>query len=181
MNAMNLLNLVLWSVQGFLALFFLAAGAPKLLGRGIERWTGFSDVPRPLVVLWLGGYQVLKGRISIGSFVMFNTYMGMLVWPMIALGWVVNLMQRGTASLDRINEILAEKSRALMQRKGRARDVYDLVNISRNFREHADPERARFPEHQRHRDLLCDADGLAIDADARLSRPAVCGLAEQHI
>ncbi len=50
MNAMNLLNVVLWSVQGFLALFFLAAGAPKLLGRGLERWTGFSDLPRPLVV-----------------------------------------------------------------------------------------------------------------------------------
>src|SRR5262245_2201038 len=62
-----------------------------------------------LVVLWMGGRQVLLGRISIGSFVMFNTYMGMLVWPMIALGWVVNLMQRGTASLERINEILHEK------------------------------------------------------------------------
>jgi ATP-binding cassette subfamily B multidrug efflux pump len=62
-----------------------------------------------LVVLWVGGYQVLNGRLSIGSFVMFNTYMGMLVWPMIALGWVVNLMQRGTASLDRINQILAER------------------------------------------------------------------------
>jgi ATP-binding cassette subfamily B protein len=62
-----------------------------------------------LVVLWVGGQQVLLGRISIGSFVMFNTYMGMLVWPMIALGWVVNLMQRGTASLERINEILHER------------------------------------------------------------------------
>jgi ATP-binding cassette subfamily B protein len=62
-----------------------------------------------LAVLWVGGEQVLKGHISIGSFVMFNTYMGMLVWPMIALGWVVNLMQRGTASLNRINQILAEK------------------------------------------------------------------------
>ncbi len=61
-----------------------------------------------LAVLWAGGYQVLKGRISIGSFVMFNTYMGMLVWPMIALGWVVNLMQRGAASLKRINQILRE-------------------------------------------------------------------------
>ena len=40
---------------------------------------------------------------------MFNTYMGMLVWPMIALGWVVNLMQRGSASLQRINEILHEQ------------------------------------------------------------------------
>jgi ATP-binding cassette subfamily B protein len=61
-----------------------------------------------LVVLWVGGGQVLKGRMSIGSFVMFNTYMGMLVWPMIALGWVVNLMQRGSASLGRINQILRE-------------------------------------------------------------------------
>ncbi|MCX6626414.1 MAG: ABC transporter ATP-binding protein [Candidatus Solibacter sp.] len=62
-----------------------------------------------LVVLWVGGQQVLAGRISVGSFVMFNTYMGMLVWPMIALGWVVNLMQRGSASLERINHILHEQ------------------------------------------------------------------------
>jgi ATP-binding cassette subfamily B multidrug efflux pump len=62
-----------------------------------------------LIVLWLGGRDVLRGRISLGSFVMFNTYMGMLVWPMIALGWVVNLMQRGRASLERINQILNEQ------------------------------------------------------------------------
>src|SRR5580700_8950767 len=46
-----------------------------------------------LIVLLAGGYQLLQHRITLGSFVMFNTYMGMLVWPMIALGWVVNLMQ----------------------------------------------------------------------------------------
>jgi ATP-binding cassette, subfamily B, multidrug efflux pump len=63
-----------------------------------------------LLVLWMGGRDVLRHRISIGSFVMFNTYMGMLIWPMIALGWVVNLMQRGSASLGRINEILAERA-----------------------------------------------------------------------
>src|SRR5215471_17428301 len=62
-----------------------------------------------LTVLWAGGGQVLSGRISLGSFVMFNTYMGMLVWPMIAFGWVVNLTQRGSASLKRINEILHEQ------------------------------------------------------------------------
>ncbi len=62
-----------------------------------------------LVVLWAGGYQVLHHRISMGGFIMFNTYMGMLVWPMIALGWVVNLMQRGTASMSRINQIMREK------------------------------------------------------------------------
>jgi ATP-binding cassette, subfamily B, multidrug efflux pump len=62
-----------------------------------------------LLVLWFGGRQLLAGRITMGSFVMFNTYMGMLIWPMIAFGWVVNLMQRGTASLNRINEMLHER------------------------------------------------------------------------
>ncbi len=62
-----------------------------------------------LVVLWVGGFRVLGGHISIGGFVMFNTYMGMLVWPMIALGWVVNLMQRGTASLRRISQLMDER------------------------------------------------------------------------
>jgi ATP-binding cassette subfamily B protein len=62
-----------------------------------------------LMVLLVGGEQVLAGRISLGSFVMFNTYMGMLVWPMIAFGWVVNLTQRGSASLGRINELFRER------------------------------------------------------------------------
>ena len=62
-----------------------------------------------LLVMWIGGQQLMQKRISLGEFVMFNTYMGMLIWPMIAFGWVVNLMQRGTASLNRINEILHEK------------------------------------------------------------------------
>ena len=55
---MNNLNLVLWSVQVFLALFFLAAGVPKLIGRGLERWTGFSELPRALVV-FIGVTEVL--------------------------------------------------------------------------------------------------------------------------
>jgi ATP-binding cassette, subfamily B, multidrug efflux pump len=62
-----------------------------------------------LLVLWAGGVRLLHHQITIGSFVMFNTYMGMLIWPMIALGWVVNLMQRGSASLKRINEMMREK------------------------------------------------------------------------
>ena len=60
-----------------------------------------------LIVLWVGGWRLLSGSISLGSFVMFQTYMGMLIWPMIAMGWVINLMQRGTASLERIREMLA--------------------------------------------------------------------------
>jgi ATP-binding cassette subfamily B protein len=62
-----------------------------------------------LIVLWVGGARLLEGKLGLGTFVMFNSYMGMLIWPMIAMGWVVNLMQRGTASLKRIKEILDEQ------------------------------------------------------------------------
>ncbi len=62
-----------------------------------------------VIVLWLGGRQVLLHKMSVGDFVAFNTYMVQLTWPVIALGWVINLFQRGTASMARINEILVEK------------------------------------------------------------------------
>ncbi|MGB9072288.1 MAG: ABC transporter ATP-binding protein [Terriglobales bacterium] len=62
-----------------------------------------------VIVLWLGGRQVLQGRISVGDFVAFNTYMVQLTWPVIALGWVINIFQRGTASLVRINEIFIQQ------------------------------------------------------------------------
>jgi ATP-binding cassette subfamily B multidrug efflux pump len=57
-------------------------------------------------VLWYGGLLVLRSRISVGEFVSFNLFLTRLIWPVIALGWVVNLAQRGTASLVRIREIL---------------------------------------------------------------------------
>jgi ATP-binding cassette, subfamily B, multidrug efflux pump len=62
-----------------------------------------------VLVLWLGGREVISHRISVGEFVAFNTYMVQLTWPIIALGWVINIFQRGTASMGRINEILTEK------------------------------------------------------------------------
>jgi ATP-binding cassette subfamily B multidrug efflux pump len=61
------------------------------------------------ITLLVGGHEVLSHRISIGDFVAFNTYMVMLTWPVIALGWVVNLWQRGTASVVRIDELLSDK------------------------------------------------------------------------
>src|SRR3984893_2780005 len=63
-----------------------------------------------VLVLWLGGREVLGGRITVVGFVAFNTYMVQLTWPVIALGLVINIFQRGTASMGRINEILIEKS-----------------------------------------------------------------------
>ncbi len=62
-----------------------------------------------VMVLWLGGREVFAGRITVGQFVSFNAYMLQLTWPIIALGYVINLFQRGTASLGRLNEIMQEE------------------------------------------------------------------------
>ncbi|MDQ3949571.1 MAG: ABC transporter ATP-binding protein/permease [Gemmatimonadota bacterium] len=74
-----------------------------------------------VVVLGVGGVLVLRGTISVGSFIAFGFYLGMLTWPLIALGWVTNLFQRGAASFTRLADILdavpaiasAEATRAL--------------------------------------------------------------------
>ena len=59
-----------------------------------------------LVVLWLGSREVIGGRITLGEFVAFNAYLAMLSWPMIAFGWVTNMLQRGMASWKRMLEVL---------------------------------------------------------------------------
>jgi len=60
-----------------------------------------------LIVLWQGGHLVLTRHLSIGALIAFYSYLGILVWPMIALGWVTNIFQRGAASVGRLNYILA--------------------------------------------------------------------------
>jgi ATP-binding cassette subfamily B protein len=62
-----------------------------------------------VITLLAGGHQVLAHRINVGQFVAFSTYMIMLIWPIIAVGWVINIFQRGTASVKRIDEILKAK------------------------------------------------------------------------
>jgi ATP-binding cassette subfamily B multidrug efflux pump len=61
-----------------------------------------------LVVLWLGSRDVIQGRITLGEFVAFNAYLAMLAWPMIAFGWVTNMLQRGMASWKRMLEVMDE-------------------------------------------------------------------------
>jgi ATP-binding cassette subfamily B multidrug efflux pump len=63
-----------------------------------------------VAVLWVGGALVIRGTISVGSYVAFGLYLGMLTWPLIALGWVINLFQRGAASMARLLEILDARS-----------------------------------------------------------------------
>ncbi len=62
-----------------------------------------------VIALWYGGILVIKGSISLGDFVAFNSYLGMLIWPVTAIGWVANMFQRGFVSLERINKIIDEK------------------------------------------------------------------------
>src|SRR5216684_2085697 len=59
-----------------------------------------------LIVLWQGGHELLRGQISLGALIAFYSFLGLLVWPMIALGWVTNIFQRGAASMGRLNYIL---------------------------------------------------------------------------
>jgi len=59
-----------------------------------------------VIVLWFGGRLVIQRAISLGDFVAFTMYLARLTWPMIALGWVVNLLERGRASMERLNYIL---------------------------------------------------------------------------
>jgi ATP-binding cassette, subfamily B, multidrug efflux pump len=76
-------------------------GVQSLFYPTMELMIGFATV----VVIWFGGRQVIQGAISLGDFVAFTVYLGRLTWPMIALGWVVNLLERGRASMERLNYI----------------------------------------------------------------------------
>jgi ATP-binding cassette subfamily B multidrug efflux pump len=73
-----------------------------LLNPGFALLAGLGAV----IVLGYGGRLVLQGEITVGSLVAFGFYLGMLTWPLIALGWVTNLFQRGAASMTRLNQIL---------------------------------------------------------------------------
>ena len=62
-----------------------------------------------MMTLLVGGHQVVTHRMTVGQFTSYNVYMVQLIWPMIAIGWVVNLVQRGTASVVRIDAIMKQK------------------------------------------------------------------------
>jgi ATP-binding cassette subfamily B multidrug efflux pump len=84
-----------------------------------------------VLVLWLGGREVLLGHIDIGQFVAFTTYMVMLTFPVIALGWVINIFQRGTASMTRIQEIFEMQpeipTNAFVGGNGKSSHTTDIV------------------------------------------------------
>ena len=85
-----------------------------------------------LLVLWVGSREVIRGRITLGEFVAFNSYLVMLSWPMIAFGWVTNMLQRGMASWKRMLEVLdatPEISDANVTAAGRAAPLAGAIEI----------------------------------------------------
>ena len=86
-----------------------------------------------VIVIWVGGGLVIDGSISVGDFVAFIFYLNLLTWPLIALGWVVNLFQRGEASMARINRILHTEPRiapAVGRPVGRIRGELEFEGVS---------------------------------------------------
>lgn len=82
-----------------------------------------------LIALGYGGVQVAHGVISVGSFVAFNSYLAILSWPIMAIGWVINMLQRGSASMERLNQIFFEQPEIQD-----AQDVLDVQSIQGDIR-----------------------------------------------
>jgi ATP-binding cassette, subfamily B, multidrug efflux pump len=133
-----------------------------------------------VLVLWLGGREVLNGQLtvrltsalgpattlhlegamSLGAFVAFNTYMVQLTWPVIALGWVINIFQRGTASMGRIEQIFLESP-----------EIADTAEV--NYESSAEPLRGEIE----FRHLNFSYDGVPVLKDINLRIPAASSLA----
>jgi ATP-binding cassette subfamily B protein len=85
-----------------------------------------------LMVLWMGSREVIRGRITLGEFVAFNGYLALLSWPMIAFGWVTNILQRGLASWGRMLEVIEHEpsiSDAGVTGRGRAVPLDEAIEI----------------------------------------------------
>jgi ATP-binding cassette, subfamily B, multidrug efflux pump len=84
-----------------------------------------------LVLLWLGGQEIIAQRITLGDFVAFNGFLAMLLWPTIAMGWILNVLQRGLSAMTRINTILEEKAGFVpaVLGKGESIEIKGDINI----------------------------------------------------
>jgi ATP-binding cassette, subfamily B, multidrug efflux pump len=119
-----------------------------------------------VLVLWLGGREVLHGNINIGSFVAFNTYMVQLTWPIIALGWVINIFQRGTASMVRIQEMFEQKP-----------EVADAPAMAVPGDGHPKPRQPAIFGELEFRNLSFSYNGTQVLKDVNLKIPAGSSLA----
>jgi ATP-binding cassette subfamily B protein len=88
--------------RSYLKINLKLAKARGYLGASLELLFGLAFV----LLLWIGGLAVINSRMTIGDFVAFTVWLGMLAWPIFSFGWVINLVQRASASMNRINKIM---------------------------------------------------------------------------
>jgi len=82
-----------------------------------------------LIVLFYGGVMVIDGSITLGAFIAFNSYLAMLIWPMMAMGWVINVLQRGASSMERLKVLLEKKP-----------EIFDKPDVKKINRLHGELE-----------------------------------------
>jgi len=115
-------------------------GLVKIVGSFFPMMLLFTNLSLA-IVLYLGGRQTIAQTITPGDFVAFISYLGLLTWPMMALGWVTNLIQRGRASLDRINRILEtlpeikDSKSAVMLEQLQGRIAFKEVDFAYNHKD----------------------------------------------
>lgn len=102
-----------------------------LMQPGLQALAGLGAV----AVLGYGGGATLRGEISVGDFVAFGLYLGMLTWPLIALGWVINLFQRGAASMHRISDVLQATASVVSPRPAQSLPAHSGRGRSIEFRD----------------------------------------------
>ncbi len=124
-----------------------------------------------LLVLWLGSREVIRGRITLGQFVAFNAYLTMLAWPMIAFGWVTNMLQRGMASWKRMLEVLETEPAIADTADLKVRTTTDVVQAfpplpgfgaARQSAERGGGRPARIRGRIEFRDLVFGFDGTPV-------------------
>src|SRR5437868_2295460 len=119
-----------------------------------------------VLAFWLGAREVLLGRMTLGGYVAFLQYLAQLTWPVIALGWVINIFQRGTASMARINEILVERP-----------DIHDSAELQAGSGSAEIPLSQPIQGTVEFRNLNFDYHGTPVLHDVNLRIPAGTSLA----
>jgi ATP-binding cassette, subfamily B, multidrug efflux pump len=96
-----------------------------------------------LAVLFIGGSRVISGAMTLGDFVAFNGYLGMLIWPTVVFGWILNLVQRGAASMQRLNHVLDARPQILEPdvpaQPGEIKGAIELRDLSFSYEGNAAP------------------------------------------
>ena len=119
-----------------------------------------------VLAFWLVAREVLLGRMTLGGYVAFLQYLAQLTWPVIALGWVINIFQRGTASMARINEILVERP-----------DIHDSAELQAGSGSAEIPLSQPIQGTVEFRNLNFDYHGTPVLHDVNLRIPAGTSLA----